>query len=61
MIIPHLSFRTRQRFKDAIECKVAVRKWAIHDGYNIWWKRSTTKNLDGGCENGCQWRLYGSM
>ena len=38
-----------------------MRKWAILNGYNIQWVKSTSTQLDARCQDGCMWRLYGSM
>ena len=69
--MPHLTLRlcrdifiqkkVMQRYKDAAECKLTLRKRAILNGYNIRWVKSTSKQLDACCQEGCQWRLYGSM
>ena len=42
-------FNVMQRFKDATECKGAVRKWAIIHGYNLCWIKSSSKQLDARC------------
>ena len=49
------------RFKDVAESKSVVRKWEIIRGYNLHWIKSTSKQLDARCQEGCNWRLYGSM
>ena len=54
-------FKVMQRFKDAVECKSAVRKWVIIHGYKLRWIKSSSKQLDAICQKGCNWRLYGSM
>ena len=44
-----------------MECKLVVRKWVIHNGYNIWFKKFNKRQLKGHCLKGCEWRLYGIM
>ena len=34
-----LKFKVVPRFQDVAECKLAIRKWAIHKGYNIWFEK----------------------
>ena len=36
-------FKEMQIFKDVAECKGTVRKWAIINGYNLRWVKSTSK------------------
>ena len=36
-------FKVIQRFKDVAECKRVGRKWAIINGYNLCWVKSTSK------------------
>ena len=61
--VDHVTFKLKvmQRFKDVVECKGDVRKWAIIPGYNLRWIKSSSKQLDDKCHKGCNWRLYGSM
>ena len=54
-------FKVMLRFKDVVECKGFVRKWAIIHGYNLHWNKSSSKQLDARCQEGCNWRLYGNM
>ena len=39
-----LKFKVEQRFQDVVECKVVVRKWDIHNGYNVWFKKCKEEN-----------------
>ena len=56
-----LNPKVMQRYNDARECKLMVRKWAILNGYNIRWVKRTSRQLNARCQEGCKWRLYGSM
>lgn len=48
------------KFKDGKEFKDAVVSWAIVNGWNIKWTRSSKKKLQAECVENCRWRLYAS-
>ncbi|XP_057772531.1 uncharacterized protein LOC130992076 [Salvia miltiorrhiza] len=48
------------RFTDYKECKDAVVLWAIINGYNIKWTRSSKIRLEAECFGNCPWMLYAS-
>lgn len=48
------------RFKDVEECQNVVRHWAIANGYNIRWSKSSDGKLCALCVKGCHWRMYAS-
>ncbi|XP_057808056.1 uncharacterized protein LOC131022563 [Salvia miltiorrhiza] len=48
------------RFKDAKECQDVVRQWAVANGYNIKWTKTSYGKVEAVCAPGCNWRLYAS-
>ncbi|XP_039169472.1 uncharacterized protein LOC120293792 [Eucalyptus grandis] len=53
-------FSLGMRFESHEQFKNAVRKYAVINGFNIFWPRSQKKRMEAKCASGCGWRLYGS-
>ena len=58
--VDHATFKSKLmlRFKDDARCKGVVRKWPIIHGNNLRCIKSSSKQLDARCQEGCNWRLY---
>ncbi|WOL19530.1 hypothetical protein Cni_G28328 [Canna indica] len=49
-----MQFETSSQFKDAVQ------SYALHNGVNIRWSRSTKGRMKAKCVKDCPWKIYGS-
>lgn len=49
------------RFEDGLQCRNALRTWAVVCGHPIHFRRVSKGQLEAKCELPCVWRCYGSM
>jgi len=55
-----IQFKVGMRFVSRAQFKKAVQLYAITNGFNIGWKKSEAKKMDGRCESSYEWRAYAS-
>ncbi|CAN0875088.1 hypothetical protein LINGRAHAP2_LOCUS10628 [Linum grandiflorum] len=55
-----LDLRKGLKFKSAQQFREAVNEFAIVNGSDVIWTRSTNKKKEAVCRLGCGWRVYGS-
>ncbi|CAA0828842.1 Unknown protein, partial [Striga hermonthica] len=49
------------RFESVGQCRKAIQSYAIYNGCNISFIRSSSTQVEARCEVGCPWRLYASL
>ncbi|CAA0841458.1 Unknown protein, partial [Striga hermonthica] len=54
-------FQLGMRFETIGQCRKAVQNYAIYNGCNISFVRSSSSQIEARCEVGCPWRLYTSL
>ncbi|CAA0806599.1 Unknown protein, partial [Striga hermonthica] len=54
-------FQLGMRFETIGQCRKAVQNYAIYNGCNISFVRSSSCQIEARCEVGCPWRLYASL
>ncbi|CAA0822308.1 Unknown protein, partial [Striga hermonthica] len=56
-----IQFVLGMRFVSVAQCKDAIQSHAVYNGLNIQFMRSSEKQVEARCTDGCPWKLYASL